>query len=383
MPIVSAGVRCDGARGPCRAWLVLALCLAIPFVSARAQSAGRHPDRRYVDQSIPVTTTIRLAGPRTGPPLALGTTALATIGVEDGPDHFMFGEIAGAAGTALGRIVAADRKTWDVRLFDAQGRFLQYLGRRGQGPGEFRAPHTIWVTPADEIWVADMQRRLTVFAPSPDGYKLHRTIPTSEIGIRSLCMLGNDLIANGVAMGDPFAIRVLDSQARPVRSFAKLYSSPNALVNLQFSEGFIACDPTNNLIILASPAVLGEIRAYRRDGRAVWRIVIEDLKNNIITDNEGGGLTVQGSPNGAHALVSLNVVPRVGIVVQYGFRSIEQMKAKEAASDIVTIVIDPRTGAAAVSPAALPRIGAVYGERAIVFLEDPAPRLEIRELRRP
>ena len=361
----------------------LALVLSAPVASTSAAQAGRHPDRRYVDQSIPVTATLRLAGPRTGTPLVLSSSPVASIGREAGPEHFMFGEIAGAAGTARGSIVVIDRQTWDARLFDARGQYLQHLGRRGQGPGEFRAPHSVLVTPSGEIWIADMQRRLTVFGPSSAGYKLARTIPTSEIGIRSMCLLGDELIANGVTMGDPYAIRVLDSQARTVRSFAKLYSSPNAMVNVQFSEGFIACDSTNDLIILASSAALGEIRAYRRDGQPVWRVVLEDVRTNVITDSEGGGVRVQQSPNGAHALVSLNVVPQIGVVVQYGFRSAAQMAAKEGASDLITIIIDSRTGAAAISPTVLPRIGAVYGTRAIVFLEDPAPRLEIRELRRP
>ena len=54
-----------------------------------------------------------------------------------------------------------------------------------------------------------------------------------------------------------------------------------------------------------------------------------------------------------------------------------------AVTDIQTIIIDPRTGAASLSGAAWPRLGAVSGNRAILFFEDPAPRLEIRELRRP
>ena len=367
---------------PCLRHFRFALLLTAWSTRVAVAQANRHPDRRYVDQSIPVTTTLRLFGPRSAGAFALGSDVAAAIGREDGPDEFLFGEIAGAAINRRGDVVVVDRKTQDVRLFDARGTFLQRLGRAGQGPGEFRAPHSVLVTPNDEIWIADMQRRLTVFAPSADGYRLSRTIPT-EIGIRSMCLLGNDLVVNGLAMGDPHVVRILDAQARPLRSFGKLYASPNAFLNLQFSEGLVACDATNNLIVYASSASIGEVRAYRRDGQAVWRVVLEDVRNNIISDAEGGGVTVERSPNGAHALVSLNVVPRVGIVVQYGFRTPQQMAAKEPASDIVTIIIDPRTGAGTVSSAALPRLGAVAGTQAIAFFEDPAPRIEIRELRRP
>ena len=378
MELFSRNVR--GARDVREACLITALCLAFPLTSARSQSPGRHPDRRYVDQSIPVTTTVLLSGPRTVLTTEL-TLPTARIGREDGPEHSMLGEVAGVATNRSGQVIVVDRKSQDVRLFDMRGAFLQRLGRAGQGPGEFRAPHSVIVTPSDEIWIADMQRRLTVFAPTSDGYKLKRTIPT-EIGIRSMCYLNGDLIANGIGLGDPFVVRVLDSLARPIRSFGSLYSSPNAMVNYQFSEGLVTCDATNDLIIYASAAALGEIRAYRRDGRAVWRTVVGDVRANIISDSEGGGLRVERSPEGAHWLISLNLIPGLGVVLQYGFRSPAQMAAKETGS-VLTIVIDPQTGKAAVSSVPWPRIAAVTGTQVLAVFEDPVPRLEIRELRRP
>lgn len=353
--------------------------LLVPSL-ATAQ-AGRHPDRRYVDQSIPITSTVRPSGPRSGPAITLGEPVRTAVGREDGPEHFLFGEIPAAAVNSRGEIVVVDRKAWDVRLFDSRGAFLKQLGGRGQGPGEFRSPHSVLVTPSDEIWVADMQRRLTIFASTSNGYKLARTIPVEAIGIHSMCLLGGDLIANAVSMGDPFAVRVLDGQARPGRSFGKIYESRNAILNVQFSQGRVACDPASDLIIYASSASLGEIRAYRRNGQSVWRVVVQDLRSNIIAETEGG-YTVEGSPDGAHTLSSLSVVPDIGIVVQYGYRSLADMAAKAPPSDYVTIVIDPRTGAGAVSPSALPRLAAVSGNLAVVFFEDPAPRLEVRELRR-
>ncbi len=82
-------------------------------------------------------------------------------------------------------------------------------------------------------------------------------------------------------------------------------------------------------------------------------------------------------------MLSLNLIPGVGAVVQYGFRTSAQMAAEEPTTDIQTVVIDPRSGAAVLSSATLPRLGAVSGNRIIAFFEDPAPRLEIRVLRRP
>ena len=357
----------------------LLLVLLTPL-SVAAQTASRHPDRRFVDESVPVTNTLRLGGPRTPLGVSLAEAALATIGREDGPDHFIFGDIANVGTTKKGAIIVVDRKNMDVRLFDDRGQFLQRLGRAGQGPGEFRAPHSLLVTPTDDIWIADMQRRLTVFGPSPDGYRLVRTIPV-EIGIRSMCILRGELVANGIALGDPFVIRVLDSLARPVRAFGKLYASPNAVLNVQFAEGGrIACDAANDIIVYASQAALGEVRAYRRDGRAVWRTVIEDVRTNIITETDGGGVRVERSPDGAHSLLSLNVLPGVGIVLQYDLRTAPQMAAREQ-GETLTILLDARTGAATLASGSWPRLGALSPNRALVVHEDPAPRIESRELR--
>lgn len=356
---------------------LLAMLIVAP--STAASQANRHPDPRYVDQSVPVTNRVRLSGPGTAKLPALGAT-IATIGREDGPEHFILGEIASVGTTRQGTVVVIDRKSEDVRLFDARGQFLQRLGRRGQGPGEFRAPHSLLVTPSDELWIADLQRRLTVFAPSADGHKLARTIPV-EIGIRVMCLLGDELFVNGVTLGDPFAIRALDASAKQVRAFGKVYTSPNALLNAQFAEGLLVCDHETDLIIHASQAALGEVRAYRRDGRVVWRTVIDGVSSNIISDSDGGSVTVQRSPNGAHSLVSLNLVPGVGVVMQYGFRTPAQMAARETGA-LLTIVLDAETGVGGLTSTPWPRVGAVSGNRILALFEDPAPRIEIRELRR-
>ena len=363
-----------------QALLVAAAAGLMPMATASSQTAGRHPDRRFIDPSVPVTNTLRLGGPRTPLGISLAESASATIGREDGPEHFIFGDIANVGTTQKGTVIVVDRKNMDVRLFDARGQFLQRLGRQGQGPGEFRSPHSLLVTPTDEIWIADMQRRLTVFGPSTDGYRLVRTIPV-EIGIRSMCILRGELVANGVALGDPFVIRVLDSLARPIRSFGKLYTSPNAILNVQFAEeGHIACDAANDIIVFASQAALGEVRAYRRDGRPVWRTVIENVRTNVITESDGGGVRVERSPDGAHSLLSLNVLPGVGIVLQYAFRTPAQMAAREQ-GETLTILLDARTGAATLASGSWPRLGALSANRALVVFEDPAPRIESRELR--
>jgi hypothetical protein len=344
-----------------------------------AQASVRHPDRQYVDESVPVNFRLRLSGPRTPPGVVVGDVASVTIGSENGPDHSLFAEVTAVATTSNGTVVLLDRKTQDLRLFTSQGRFLQRLGRKGQGPGEFRGPGVLLVTPRDEIWVTDMQRRLTVFAPSPSGYRLARTAPT-EIGIRSMCLLKGELVVNGVSTEDPYLVRVIDTLARPLRAFGKLYTSPNAMMNYQYSEGRVACDSENDIVVYASPAGLGEVRAFRRDGRPVWRTVIEDVRSNIVSETRDG-ITVERSPAGAHALLSLHAVPGLGVILQYDYKTREEMTAKVTTGQVLTIFLDPKTGSARLSSVAWPRLAAVDRGRAFVVFEDPVPHVELRALR--
>jgi DNA-binding beta-propeller fold protein YncE len=63
----------------------------------------------------------------------------------DGPD--VFGDIVDLAVDGAGRIYVLDRFAKEIRVFDAQGAYVQRIGGEGSGPGEFRAPIAIrWMS---------------------------------------------------------------------------------------------------------------------------------------------------------------------------------------------------------------------------------------------
>ena len=67
-----------------------------------------------------------------------------SIGQLSGPDELLFGRIASARRDAVGNVVVADGQAHQIRIFDAEGRHLQSLGRDGEGPGEFRTLSGAW-----------------------------------------------------------------------------------------------------------------------------------------------------------------------------------------------------------------------------------------------
>ncbi len=81
----------------------------------------------------------------------------------DGPESFY--QVAGAALLGDGRIAVADRGSGEIRFFDARGAFLEAVGRRGGGPGEFFDIAQLLRGPHDSLFVYDAKaQRVSVLA---------------------------------------------------------------------------------------------------------------------------------------------------------------------------------------------------------------------------
>lgn len=87
----------------------------------------------------------------------LDTAPRIVIGKTDGPDPYMFGQIAGAVRLDDGRIAVADKQTSEIRFFDSAGVFIEKVGRHGQGPGEFVNFSNMYRTAGDSLIVSDYE----------------------------------------------------------------------------------------------------------------------------------------------------------------------------------------------------------------------------------
>jgi len=122
-----------------------------------------------------VTTVVNESGSVWG-----GTATLveeASIGVEAGPDEYMFGSIAGVYATDE-LIYVLDRQVPALRVYDLDGNFVRDLGSEGQGPGEFTSPALVAADDGGRAYVLDSRlRRINVYGP--DGESLD-TWPVPE-----------------------------------------------------------------------------------------------------------------------------------------------------------------------------------------------------------
>jgi hypothetical protein len=96
---------------------------------------GLEVQRDTVGDTIIVRT---LAGSEWGAPARLEPEV--RIGVFEGEDHYMLGDVRSIAVAPDGSIYAMDTQVPALRKYGADGGYVATLGREGEGPGEYRGP---------------------------------------------------------------------------------------------------------------------------------------------------------------------------------------------------------------------------------------------------
>lgn len=84
-----------------------------------------------------------------------------SIGRED-DDNYMFYSRVSLAVDNLDNIYALDGRNFRIQKYDKNGQYLQTIGRKGQGPGEFELPFKFFLDIQSNIYVYD-RRKLKVF----------------------------------------------------------------------------------------------------------------------------------------------------------------------------------------------------------------------------
>jgi hypothetical protein len=86
-----------------------------------------------------------------------------TIGATDGPETHVFSRIGGAIRTTDNEIIIADGGSGELRWFDSTGQHKLSIGRKGEGPLEFRSMRGLVQARGDTIAVFDPAlRRITL-----------------------------------------------------------------------------------------------------------------------------------------------------------------------------------------------------------------------------
>lgn len=90
------------------------------------------------------------------------------VGRLDGPEEYLFGRVTSIAVDDSRRVYVLDDQAQHVRVYDADGVYLETLGGRGEGPGEFTRAESMAVLPDGRLVVRDPGNlRVQVFGPGP------------------------------------------------------------------------------------------------------------------------------------------------------------------------------------------------------------------------
>ena len=85
------------------------------------------------------------------------------IGSLDGAAEYSFSDINSIAVTQSGAIHVDDAHPPSIRRFSPDGRFVRWIGREGEGPGEFRSIAGLSVLPDGRLAAWDRRGRITVY----------------------------------------------------------------------------------------------------------------------------------------------------------------------------------------------------------------------------
>ena len=85
----------------------------------------------------------------------LGKEPIFRVGNDESSEATWFSMIRGMGRLSDGSVAVLDRVSAEIRIFDPDGRHVRSMGRRGEGPGEFRSAWKLWVLPGDTLWAGE------------------------------------------------------------------------------------------------------------------------------------------------------------------------------------------------------------------------------------
>jgi len=77
------------------------------------------------------------------------------IGVEDGPEQYVFGNILYLDVDQRGSVFVLDYLAQKIRVYEPDGRYSYSVGGKGQGPGEFLRARGFAMDSTGSLWVSD------------------------------------------------------------------------------------------------------------------------------------------------------------------------------------------------------------------------------------
>jgi sugar lactone lactonase YvrE len=178
---------------------------------------------------------------------------------------------------SAGNIYILDFGNNRIQKLDSEGRFLQTIGRAGQGPGELQGAFSLDIDEQGLLYVAESRNlRLQIFKAT--GKPL-RQIKLKNFGVFRIRRLPADLIVKGggvnlrAAMEKPKKLapllELIDLNGKVKKTFGEAMNYKDALVNSEANHFELDADFEGNIYL--SFWHQNRIDKYAPDGTPLWR----------------------------------------------------------------------------------------------------------------
>jgi sugar lactone lactonase YvrE len=175
-----------------------------------------------------------------------------------------------------GNIYILDSANNRIQKFDPNGKFLETIGRKGQGPGEFYNPDSFDVDAKGNFWIMDSyQNRIQTLTPDGKG---DRTIPLLDRFLRRLRLMKSGLLAVqapllytsfGEKTGLPKLIKLLDREGKVQNELGDIFDFGDPVTNSMGNSIYFDLDGNDNIVV--SFRAQNRVEKYLPDGKLLWK----------------------------------------------------------------------------------------------------------------
>lgn len=136
-------------------------------------------------------------------------------------------------------IYAADLLASSILHLSLDGSFIQRIGRRGEGPGEFRSPTVVRATD-NGLAVLDRSGRIGFFDTMGLVTRIVRLQPAPTSQRDFIVLNSGNLVITGTVVMSDHSIHVYDSDGQYLRGLGQLRTDlDDPVLQMRYSDGFV------------------------------------------------------------------------------------------------------------------------------------------------
>ncbi len=218
-----------------------------------------------------------------------------SIGNEN-DENYMFNGVTDVATDSQRNIYVLDRRNFRVQKFDRNGQYLQTIGKKGQGPGEFERPARLFLDTQDNIYITDgggriEGRMIKIFNNRGEFVQvIHLESPISDFHVDSE---GNILanVSQIVERGTKRAVVKMNSEGKIIKKIAEfsdvkqvIKRSSERSASFRASHHYtprLSFSPINERTFSYAYSTEYQLFIIDKDGKLLLKIQKKEVTNSI------------------------------------------------------------------------------------------------------